>query len=106
MQLYANINFVPTTQRQWDVLFALTDDPEYVQYSNTVYDSTAYKSIISSLRQFHAHIYSNLAQYTQADLCVWKTSGLSARCKAVATQFRVPHTVVIGHANSTAQFAV
>ncbi len=104
--LYAGVPFSPESKAELRQLMRFLDtDAEYAKYRRKTLRSPEYKTAIKQLRQFHRDLYKGLVDYKRIKgECPWRSSGLTARCEAVARKFCVPHWDVVGVANSAVPF--
>ena len=100
MQTFPNVVFAPQSQRQVKQLLKFLDNEDYASYRKQTKASLAYKTAVKALKQFHKHVYNNAGDYEVAGKCLWVTSGLYARCEALATEMQIPNWDVVGDANA------
>ena len=100
MQTFSNVVFAPQSQRQVKQLLKFLDNEDYASYRSRTEASKAYKTAIKALKQFHKHVYNNAGDYEVAGECLWVTSGLTARCEALATEMQIPAWTVVSDANA------
>ena len=100
MQTFPNVVFAPQSQRQVKQLLKFLDNEDYASYRRRTEASKAYKTAIKALKQFHKHVYNNAGDYEVAGECLWVTSGLTARCEALATEMQIPAWTVVSDANA------
>lgn len=100
--LYADVPFVPNSQREVKELIKFLDkDSEYAKYRRRTLRSKEYRTAIKVLRKFHRDLYKDLIDYKRIKgECPWRASGLTKMCEQLAEQFRLPHWDVVGAANS------
>jgi len=101
MQTFQDVVFAPQSQKQVKQLLKFLDTNEaYASYRKRTEASRAYKTAVKALKQFHKHVYNNAGDYEVAGKCLWETSGLTARCEALATEMQIPAWTVTSDANA------